>query len=134
VSIVGDRRELSTLPGGGYAYAFVDDATRVEARHLRRDRYQLIAELDVQCSWAGVQRHGLSLSCSDWNLSSQTQRKTVAKHCAERAKTKAEDFDWLGAIDAACLEIIRAERQGADVIVLDDNGAPDPGGPGRAWP
>jgi hypothetical protein len=76
--------------------------------------------VDVQCEWAGVLSHGKTLSCADLNLSSQTARKTLAKHCADRARTKAGEFDWMGVIDAACLEIIRAERQGDDVIVLDD--------------
>src|ERR1043166_1986089 len=115
------RGALERLAGGGYAYVLAEDAVRIEARFLRREHgHQLHAELDVQCRWAGVSRYGDSLSCADLNLSSQTARKTLAKHCAERAKTKANDFDWMGVIDAACLEIIRGERQGADVIVLDD--------------
>ena len=124
VTRVGDRRSLDPLPGGGYAYVLLDDAIRIEARYLRRDYgHQLHAEVDVQCTWAGVQRHGDSLSCADLNLSSQPARRALATHCAERARTTPEAFDWMGAIDAACLEIIRAERQGADVLVLDD--APD---------
>jgi hypothetical protein len=110
---------LERLAGGGYAYLPSDDLVRVEARFLRRDGHQLHAEIDVQCEWAGVSRHGKSLSCADLNLSSQTARKTLAKHCSDRAKTK-DEFDWLGIMDAACLEIIRAERRGAEVIVLDD--------------
>jgi hypothetical protein len=99
---------------------FPDDAIRIEARYLRRDHGALHAEVDVQCEWAGASRHGKSLSCADLNLSSQTARKSLAKYCGERAHTKAEDFDWMGAIDGACLEVIRAERQSDDVIVLDD--------------
>src|SRR5262249_33434760 len=97
-----------------------DEGVRIEARYLRRDGHQLHAEIDVQCNWGGVSRHGNSLSCADLNLSSQTARKTLAKHCQNRAKTKPEDFDWIGVIDSACLEIIRADRQGDDVMVLDD--------------
>ena len=115
-----NRWTLQSLPGGGYAYALPGDAVCVEARYLRRDGHQLHAEVDVQCEWAGVQRHGKSLSCADLNLSSQSTRKALAKHCAERARTQSGDFDWMGVIDGACLEIIRAERRGADVIVLDD--------------
>jgi hypothetical protein len=118
---IGDRRVLERLPGGGYAYALIDDGVRIEARYLRREHGHLLhAEVDVQCTWGGVNRHGKSLSCADLNLSSQTARKTLAKHCEQRAKTKPDDFDWMGAIDGACLEIIRAERAGADVVVLDD--------------
>jgi hypothetical protein len=111
---------LERLAGGGYCYALADDMVRIEARYLRREGHQLHAELDVKCEWAGVSRHGDTLSCGDLNLSSQSQRKTLAKHCAERAKTKADEFDWQLVVDAACLEIIQAERRGADVIVLDD--------------
>ena len=85
-------------------FVLVDEAVRIEFRYLRREARQLHAEVDVQCTWAGVQRHKSSLSCADLNLSSQSARKSLAKYCAERAKTKPDDFDWVGAIDAACLE------------------------------
>lgn len=120
---IGDRRRLDRLPGGGYVYVLVDEGVQVEARYLRRDRAQLHAEVDVQCQWAGAARHGTSLSCADLNLSSQPARRSLAKYCAERAKTRPEDFDWPGAIDAACLEVIRADRESDGVITLDD--APD---------
>lgn len=84
----GDRRTLERLPGGGYAYVLVDDAVRIEARYLRRDHGALHAEVDVQCEWAGASRHGKSLSCADLNLSSQAARKSLAKHCGERSKTR----------------------------------------------
>jgi hypothetical protein len=113
---VGNRRTLERLPGSGYAYMLVDDAVRIEARYLRRDHGAPCAEADVQCEWAGVSRHGNSLSCADLNLSSQTARKSLAKYCAERLRTREDGFDWMGAIDAACLEVIRAERRGDDVI------------------
>lgn len=115
------RGVLERLPGGGWAYALPADAIRVEARYLRREHgQQLHAEVDVQCEWAGAKRHGRSLSCADLNLSSQTARKALAKHCTERAQAPRAEFDWMGVVDAACLEIIGAERRGAEVIVLDD--------------
>lgn len=120
---VGNRRVLDRLPGGGYAYRFVDDLVRIEFRHLRRESRQLHAEVDVQCEWPGVRTHRGSLSCADLNLSSQTARKGLGRYCLERSRLKADEFDFVGAIDAACIEVIRAERQGDDVIVLDD--APD---------
>jgi len=119
-----DRRTtFERLAGGGYAYALPDDAVRVEIRYLRRESGQLNAEVDVRCDWAGALRHEGSLSCADLNLSSQTARRSLGKYCGERAKTKDADFDWIGVIDAACLQTIRAEREGDPVIVLDD--APD---------
>jgi len=116
---IGNRRTFEPLPGGGYAYILMDEPLRIEVRYLRRDR-GLVAEVDVQCTWAGVKHHNGSLSCADLNLSSQSARKTLAKYCAERALTKPAEFDWMGVIDAACLLVIQAERQGDDVIVLDD--------------
>lgn len=111
---------IERVPGGGYAYVLLNETVRVEARYLRREYgHQLHAEIDVQCEWPGALRHNSSLSCADLNLSNQNARSSLAKYCAERAKTHGE-FDWKGVIDAACLEIIRADRQGADVIVLDD--------------
>lgn len=117
---VGNRRHVERLPGGGFAYVLVDDCVRVEMRYLRRESGLLHAEADVQCTWPGADHHDGHLSCADLNLSSQTARKTLAKHCAERSKAKPADFDWMGVIDGACLETIKAERQGDDVIVLDD--------------
>jgi hypothetical protein len=121
--VIGDRRRFERLPGGGYVYRLIDEPLDVEFRHLRREHAHQYAEVDVRCSWPGVQHHRGSLSCADLNLSSQPARKTLAKHCAERAHTKAGEFDWLGTIDAGCLHVIQAEREGGDVIVLDD--APD---------
>jgi hypothetical protein len=118
---IGDRRLLQRLPGGGHAYVFLDEGVRIEARYLRRDSYgQMYAELNVQADWHGAARHKGSLSCAHQNLSSQTARRTLATYCRERAKTKPQDFDWPGAIDAACIEIINADRAGDPVIVLDD--------------
>ena len=111
---------FEALPGGEYVYALDDQGIRVELRCLRREHGHLYGEADVRCTWAGASRHNSSLSCADLNLSSQTNRKTLAKYCAERAHTKAGDFDWMGMIDAVCLDTIAAERRGADVIVLDD--------------
>jgi hypothetical protein len=119
---IGNRRSIDRLPGGGYVYTLVDDAITIEARYLHRDR-GLHAELDVRCAWAGVRTHQGSLSCADLNLSSQPARRALAKYCAERANTKPEDFDWQGVLDAACLSVIQADRQGDEVIRLDD--APD---------
>jgi hypothetical protein len=121
--MIGDRRLLQRLPGGGFAYVLMDDAVRIEARHLRRDGGQLHGEVDVQADWAGASRHNGSLSSAWMNLSSQPTRKQLANYCAQRAKTKPEDFDWFGTIDAGCIEIIAADRRGDDVIILDD--APD---------
>src|SRR5436190_12994441 len=114
------RRVFEPLPGGGYVYRLIDEGVRIELRHLRRDWRQLHAEVDVQCDWAGARRHKNSLSCADLNLSKQAERRSLAKYCEERAKTRGEDFDWMGAIDAACLEAIQAERGGSKVIILDD--------------
>jgi hypothetical protein len=117
---IGDRRTFQKLPGGGYIYKLVDDGVAIEVRYLRRIAGQLHAELDVRCEWAGAQHRDGRLSCADLNLSSQPARRGLAKYCAERARTKPNDFDWMGVIDAACIETIQADRQGDDVIVLDD--------------
>lgn len=118
---IGDRRVTERLPGGGWSYVFVDEGIRVEARYLRSDHGQVYAEVTVLADWAGATRHNGSLSCAYQNLSSLTARKSLARYCAERAKTKPEDFDWQAAIESACIEIITASRQGdGQAIVLDD--------------
>jgi hypothetical protein len=104
------QRTFTRLPGDGYAL-LDGEGVRVEVRHLRREHHQLYAEVDVQCDWAGAQRIGGSLSCSDLNLSSQTARSGRAKYCAERARSRAGEFDWTGMIDDACQRVIVAERE-----------------------
>jgi hypothetical protein len=128
--VIGDRRTFARLPGGGYVYTLLDEGVRIEVRHLRRAWGAMHAEVDVQCEWAGAMRHGLSLSCADLNLSLQTARTTLGKHCAARSRSEAgvkdgeaPQFDWTGVIDAVCIETLRAERQGDDSLALDD--APD---------
>lgn len=122
--VIGDRRVIEHLPGGGWAYVFVDEGVRVEARYLRSDHGQLYGEVDVRADWAGATRHKGSLSCAYQNLHSLTARRALAKHCADRAKTTPEAYDWSAAIESACIEIISASRHGIDrPIVLDD--APD---------
>jgi hypothetical protein len=117
---IGNRRRFDRLACGGYAYQCIDEPLAIEVRYLRRASGLLYAEVDVRCEWPGVVHHRGSLSCADLNLSSQSARKALAKYCGERAHTKPADFDWQGLIDAACLEVIRAERHSDDVIVLDD--------------
>jgi hypothetical protein len=127
---IGNRRHFQKLKDDdGYGYTLIDEGVRVEVRHLRREHHQLIGEVDVLCEWAGAHTHNGtgSLSCADLNLSSQAARTARAKYCAERAKSKPGDFDWIGAVDDACRSVIDAERRGSDVIVLDD--APDEGPP-----
>jgi len=112
---------LQRLPGGGYAYVLVDEGVRIEARYVGRNSYgQVFAEVDVKADWAGARRHNGSLSCSHQNLSNQAARQALATYCEKRAKSRPDDFDWAGAIDAACIEIIKACRAGEEAIVLDD--------------
>ena len=116
VTPIGDRRLVQRLPGGGLAYALLDDAARIEARYLRKDHGQLYAEVTVLVDWAGVKN---PISSATLNLSSQTTRNGLASYCARRSKSE-KTFDWQDAIDSACIAIIEADRQGDDPIVLDD--------------
>src|SRR5215207_267179 len=118
-ALIGSRWQFVRLAGGGYAYELIDDASRIELRYLRRASGQLHAEVDVQCAFALRRRPNNTISCADLNLSSQSARKSLAKYCEDRAGTK-DTIDWMGAVDAACLETIKAERYGDDPIVLDD--------------
>jgi hypothetical protein len=117
---IGDRRVFEKLPGGGYAFTLLDDGVRIELRYIRREWRQLHAEVDVQCNWAGAARHGASIHSADVNLSKQSDRKALANYCQQRAKSRPNDCDWQGWIDAACIETIQADRKGSDVIILDD--------------
>jgi hypothetical protein len=114
---------FSRLAGGGYLLDLTREAVRLEIRHLRRERQQLVGELNVRCDWAGARTSYGSLACTDINLSSLTTRRAIAKHCADRARTKPDDFDWQWALDTLAALTIEAERTGDAPIVLDD--APD---------
>lgn len=121
---IGDRRTLERLPGGGWAYSFIDEGVRVEARYLRAEHGQLYGEVSVCIDWAGATRHKGTISSAYHNLSSLTARSALAKRCALRAKTAPDAYDWQAAIESASIEIIEATRQGDDrPLVLDD--APD---------
>jgi hypothetical protein len=111
---------FARLPGGGYLLDLTREAVRLEIRHLRRERQQLVGELNVRCDWAGARTSYGSLACTDINLSSLTTRRAIAKHCADRARTKPDDFDWQWPIDTLAQLTIEAERTGDEPIVLDD--------------
>src|SRR5437762_1451175 len=96
---IGDRRLVQPLPGGGFAYVLLDEAVRFEARYLRREHGQLHGQVTVQCDWAGVKHHNGSVVRAYQNLDSQPGRRMLAAYCAERTKTKPDDFDWNGAVD-----------------------------------
>jgi hypothetical protein len=122
---------FSTLRSGGYGLT-VNGDIRLEARHLRRERGQLVAELEVLCTLAGAQHFAGSISTADLNFSSQTSRESRAKYLAKRARTTqkidgetVETVDWAGYVDELAIRILRAEAQGDQAIVLDD--APDLG-------
>jgi len=116
---IGSRWKFLRLAGGGYAYELTDEGSRIELRYLRRERGQLIAEVDVLCPFAARRRPNNTIVCGDLILSSLSHRRSWAKHCADRAETE-DSMDWQDAIDGACIETIKAERYGADPIVLDD--------------
>lgn len=120
-------RVLERLPGDGYVLHLDNEGVQLEARHLRRERYQLYGELDIRCNWFGARTYNGSLSCGDMNFSSQTARSGRAKYCAARARTKDGEFDWEGVLDEFSLRVIQAERETSAGLVLDD--APDEGPP-----
>lgn len=117
---------LITLPGGE-GYALITEGIRLEFRHLRRDHHQLYAELQVECEWSGAQCFPGTriLDCSDLNLSSPTTRKQRGTHCAERARSKPQDFDWPGLLHYACFLVADAERVGGAIVPLADVVPPD---------
>lgn len=118
---IGDRRQLDRLPGGGFVYALIDEAIRIEARYLRSDHGQVYGEINVLADWAGAAKHNGSLACAYQNFSSLAARKALAKYCADRSRTGRDGFDWQGAVESACIEIVRAARAGeTHGLVLDD--------------
>jgi hypothetical protein len=126
---IGNRRIFQPLAGGGYGFSLIDDGVLVEIRRVRIERHQVFGEVNVICEWAGAStfQDTKSISCADLNLSSLPAISARAKHCAARAKSRPQDFDWLGALDDACRLVIEAERHSTAGIVLDD--APEDGPP-----
>ncbi len=129
---IGNRRAFEPLPGGGYVLALVDDGVRIEVRDLHRRDHALIAEVTILAEWAGVPliNGRRAITSALQNLSSQTARNTLAKHCALRGKTFEKDggdvFGWAEKIDDACVRVIEAERTEDGAIVLDDAADDDP--------
>lgn len=123
-------RTFLKLPGGE-GYTLITDEIKLQFRQLRREHHQLYAELEVECQFAPkefrMERDGkVTISCSDLNLSSQSQRTARAKYCSDRSKTRPEDgIDWVGIVDDACQRVIVAERQGEPVIALANIAMPD---------
>lgn len=109
------RRVFAPLSGeDGYSLTWKEKAVRLEARHLRRDRHELIAEVAALCDWAGARTFRGSLVTADLNLSSAAARKTRAKDCLERSRLEEpDDFDWHGLFEEFCVSVIMAERAGA---------------------
>jgi hypothetical protein len=130
---LGKNRIFVRLAGNGYALTWLDKGVRVELRNVRPYGHDVVALCDISCELPGARTAQGSLSCANLKLTSQSDRTTRAKHCAERAgtweyegngrQTKRDGMDFLGLLDEACILTLHAMRDSEPVIVLDD--APD---------
>src|SRR5262245_225346 len=111
---------FTRIPGGGFALTVARVPIRIEFYDLRRRDGQWHADCAVFCDVPGARTYAGRLSHSALNLSSQTQRVQRAKHCAERAAIKSEEFDFVGLLDEACIRAIDAARESSPAILLDD--------------
>jgi hypothetical protein len=89
----------------------------------RRERSELVGELNVKCTLPGARTVNGSLSVADFNLSSARSRTDRAKLLAGRACTR--DVDWSALIEEFCQRVLQADREGSPAVDLRDVPLPD---------
>jgi len=109
-----DRRFLPFADG----YQLTCEKLGIEftIERLRRERQELVGELSVACILPGARGIDGFLSVATMNLSSAAARVSRAKLLAERSE--APDLDWVGLVEALCVQTIAAERRGAPAVLL----------------
>jgi hypothetical protein len=88
----------------------------IEVDRLRRENHELIGELCVRCSLAGMRTFDGALSIADFNLSSARARAERARLLATRSNT--DGLDWAGYLEEFCQRVLAAERAGQPAVDL----------------
>ncbi len=96
-----------------------------EVDHLRRDRHELVGELQVSVNgnFSSAKTVDGILSVGDFNFSSVQARSTRSKLLAERSDHP--ELDWYGFLEEFGIKTIKAERTGRPSMILADAELPD---------
>lgn len=102
-----------TQVGASYRAQFPEGKVTMQMARLRARSGEWIGELVVRSDDRNAPDDGHLLQ-ANFNISSMTARKTTAGHLEKRApKVKA---DWLAHLEAFCVRVLEAERQGAPIL------------------
>jgi Mrp family chromosome partitioning ATPase len=104
--------------GLGYVLRVPEIATEFAVSQVHRQRGDLMAEIVVSCGLPGVKAHEGRLHSGRMNLSSTTNRKTVASYIAERANVP--DVDWRDLLEDFCSRVLASERKGKEPVRIGD--------------
>lgn len=110
-------RQFERISDGHYRWTLLPPGLSFDLDRMRRERHELVGELQVGCDLAGAHTVNGILNTSDFNLSSAAARQARAKLLAERART-ADVVDWMGYLDEFCQRVFAADRAGSPVVAL----------------
>jgi len=105
-----------TIRANAGIYELVWEAERVGVRidRLHENSAGLRGEITVKTLLPGTSNH---VHQAQFNLTSTTSRRTLAKHLEER---NPETVDWVGIIEDASVLVLRAYREGEPVVAVSD--------------
>jgi hypothetical protein len=111
---------------GRYVFSVLDGDIEFVIDQLRRERYNLVGELEVRCFLKGAQTHNDVLSVGNFNCSSARAPQDHARYLSSRART-GEDVDFAGYLEEFRQRVVAAERRGQPAVALHEIPRPTAG-------
>ena len=116
-----DFGRFQRIGEGHYVLNVPELSTDLEVDHVRRDRYELRAELTAYCGLAGVATVGGVLFSASINLSSLRDRDAIARTLQARTGTHKIDLArWRDVVDELAIRTRQAEQTGTPAVLLRD--------------
>ena len=115
-----EAHEFARIGDGRYQFVVPEFSTDFDIDQVRRERYELQAELTVHCGLAGVKTLDRILFIASTNLSNIRDRYALARSLAARTSTAIKAADWTAVIDELSTRVHAAERIGPGVLNLRD--------------
>jgi hypothetical protein len=105
---------------GRYTFSVLDGLVELIVDHVRRERYDLVGEIEIRCFIPGVRTYGKrsTLMSTKVNLSSARARQDLARLAATAARVA--DLDWAGHLEDFVQRIWAEERQGTPAVPLHE--------------
>ena len=114
MGVPASDHDFCRLGDGRYQFVVPELSTDFDIDQVRRERYQLHAELTVYCALAGVKPYDRVLFTASVNLSNIRDRDALARSLGERTSTaKVQVATWTPVIDELSTRVHAAERRGA---------------------